>query len=147
MEELKNNKSNTQQTTNVTILNNLNNTNIISKSNKQEIITENKEKETPIGDSMVLQTIKKYDFNIEKKETQNNPQNVSNINNIIYDVNSNISDIISKINNNINNESSNTNIGKTTSGGVSVTFNISSDSTKLQLSYMFYHCFNFFNKN
>lgn len=67
MESLKNNKSNTQQTTNVSILNNLNNTNIISKSNKNEIINQNKEKDDQITDPIVVKTMKKYEFELEKK--------------------------------------------------------------------------------
>ena len=127
MESLKNNKNNSQQTTNVTILNNLNNTNIISKTDKKgTIYNEVKKEEAPITKSMVVHSIKKIDIDLTKN---NENKNDNNINNIIYDVNNNINNIINQINNNINsNEVINNKNNKTTSTGVSLTFNITSNT-------------------
>ena len=114
METLKN-KNKTQQTTNVTILNNLNNTNIISKLNKNEI----KKDESAITKSMLVKTIGPENIKI------NESKNGKNINNILYDVNNNINDIIKQINNDINNNE--VNMTKSTTG-VSLPFNITSDN-------------------
>ena len=114
-----------QQTTNVTILNHLNNTNYISKSSKKDPTNEIKKEDNPIINSML---IKKIYFDQEK-----NQQNENNINNIIYDVNSNLNNIFSKINNNINNNESisnkNNSLGRMNSTGVSLSFNISDDTS------------------
>ena len=87
MESLKISKTSTQQNANTSILNTLNNTNIISKSNKKEFLEEEKNNESLIANSFVRQTIKKLDFELKNQENKNGIDKINNnINGIINNI-------------------------------------------------------------